>query len=94
MILLFTVSGEQSEDILQRLKSRMIEYGLELHPDKTKIVYCRNYFRKEEYDRTVLFFWATVFNREPLRACMAKRDVLSFLVQQSVNWPKTVFERS
>ncbi|NDA63958.1 MAG: reverse transcriptase, partial [Chitinophagia bacterium] len=29
------------------IKDRMIEYGLEIHPDKTKIVYCRQEERRE-----------------------------------------------
>ncbi len=42
-------SREQATWLLQRLKERMANCGLELHPEKTKIVYCRDYRRKEEY---------------------------------------------
>ena len=33
---------EQAQAVLDALRSRMAEVGLELHPDKTKIVYCQN----------------------------------------------------
>jgi len=32
---------------LETLKERMQEVGLELHPKKTKLVYCKDYRRKE-----------------------------------------------
>ena len=33
--------------LLEELKARMQEYELTLHPEKTKIVYCKNYRRNE-----------------------------------------------
>ena len=41
-------SKEDAEAMLEKLKARMWEYELTLHPDKTKIVYCRNGERNEE----------------------------------------------
>ena len=38
-------SKEEAEDLLEKLKERMQEYALKLHPQKTKIVYCKNYRR-------------------------------------------------
>jgi RNA-directed DNA polymerase len=38
-----------AEQILQLVSQRMESVGLELHPQKTKIVYCRDYRRKEKY---------------------------------------------
>jgi len=35
--------------LLSELGSRFKECGLELHPDKTKIVYCKDENRKKEY---------------------------------------------
>ena len=35
------------------IKDRMIEYGLEIHPDKTKIVYCRQEERREKQPEEV-----------------------------------------
>jgi RNA-directed DNA polymerase len=40
-------SKEQAEHILKRLMVRLQECKLEIHPDKTKIVYCKDSNRKE-----------------------------------------------
>ena len=39
----------QAELVKQKLGERFRECGLELHPDKTQIVYCRDSNRKEKY---------------------------------------------
>jgi len=39
-IVIHTRSKEQSNFILDKLKARLKEYTLEVHPEKTKIVYC------------------------------------------------------
>ncbi|MCF6169531.1 MAG: hypothetical protein L3J66_00950 [Bacteroidales bacterium] len=38
-----------AERTLNAIRSRMKSAGLELHPEKTKIVYCRDYRRKDKY---------------------------------------------
>lgn len=40
---------EEAEEILQALHQRFKECGLELHPSKTKIVYCKDGARKGDY---------------------------------------------
>ncbi|GAB3697347.1 hypothetical protein GCM10028793_21310 [Nocardiopsis oceani] len=35
-------SEQQARHVLQAIKGRMGEVGLELHPDKTKVVYCKD----------------------------------------------------
>ncbi|MBX3257172.1 MAG: group II intron reverse transcriptase/maturase [Chitinophagaceae bacterium] len=40
---------EEAERLLLLLVSRMQEYNLTLHPEKTKIVYCKNYHRTEHH---------------------------------------------
>lgn len=42
-------SKRQADFILQKLHARMRECGLELHPEKTKQVYCRDYRRQEKH---------------------------------------------
>ena len=39
----------QAQMALQRIESRFREVGLELHPDKTRIVYCKDINRRESY---------------------------------------------
>jgi len=44
----------QAEEVLKTLKERMLKCGLELHPEKTKLVYCKDYRRQENHE-TVKF---------------------------------------
>ena len=39
----------QAEQLLEHVKMRMVECGLELHPLKTKIVYCKDSKRRENH---------------------------------------------
>jgi RNA-directed DNA polymerase len=39
----------QAREVLAALQTRMAEVGLELHPDKTKIVYCKDRNRRQPY---------------------------------------------
>ena len=45
-------SEVQAETLRQELIARMTEVGLELHPEKTKIVYCQDDNRKRTYSCT------------------------------------------
>lgn len=42
-------SLKHAEHILTTIKNRMHQIGLELHPQKTKMVYCKDYRRKGNY---------------------------------------------
>ncbi|MNZ37125.1 Group II intron-encoded protein LtrA [compost metagenome] len=42
-------SQAQAEYVLRRLAARFAECGLELHPDKTRIVYCRDINRPDDH---------------------------------------------
>ena len=42
-------SKRHAEELLEQIETRMQEVGLDLHPAKTKIVYCRDYRRKGKY---------------------------------------------
>jgi RNA-directed DNA polymerase len=59
-------SKEEAEQLLQRLKERFAECGLELHPDKTRIVYCKDDDRKEHHQETSFDFLGYTFR--PRRA--------------------------
>lgn len=56
-IVIHTRSREQSDFILDKLKVRLAEYSLEVHPEKTRIVYCYRTARFfiEEKDMPVSF---------------------------------------
>ena len=48
-------SEDRARQVLAALRQRMEQVGLELHPDKTKIVYCRDGNRRRPWDGPVSF---------------------------------------
>lgn len=52
---------EEAKQLLQTLNARMKECKLELHPIKTKIVYCKDADRKGEYKSTAFDFLGYTF---------------------------------
>jgi RNA-directed DNA polymerase len=51
----------EAEELLKQLKERFAECGLELHPDKTRIVYCKDDDRREDYPETKFDFLGYTF---------------------------------
>jgi RNA-directed DNA polymerase len=51
----------QAKDVLAALDARMAEVGLQLHPDKTKIVYCKDRKRRLGYENTSFTFLGYTF---------------------------------
>jgi RNA-directed DNA polymerase len=68
-IVIHCSSKEQAEKILAALESQMSNYSLTLHPEKTKVVYCKNYFRNEDHDQHSFTFLSYTFRP---RAAMDK----------------------
>ena len=54
-------SQEEAVELLNELKVRFEECGLELHPDKTCIVYCKDDDRREEHPETKFDFLGYTF---------------------------------
>lgn len=54
--LVHCVSLKQAEKVLQMLKQRFMECGLEIHPDKSHIVYCKHARRRGNHDKTTFTF--------------------------------------
>jgi RNA-directed DNA polymerase len=54
-------SQRQARYLLARLKSRLEECGLELHPKKTRVVYCRDIHRRQEYEHIQFDFLGYTF---------------------------------
>ena len=48
-IVIHCQSRGEAEKLLASLENRMAAYSLTLHPEKTKIVYCKNYQRNEDH---------------------------------------------
>ena len=54
-------SEEEAQQLLSALQSRFESCGLELHPVKTKIVYCKDGSRKGQYENTGFDFLGYTF---------------------------------
>lgn len=54
-------SEEQAQLVLRRLAKRLQEVGLELHPDKTRIVYCKDVNRYAEHHTIQFTFLGYTF---------------------------------
>ena len=55
------VTRAQANKVLAALHERMAEVGLELHPDKTKIVYCKDSNRRGDFEHTSFTFLGFTF---------------------------------
>ena len=63
----------EAERLLGALKERMKECSLELHPEKTKIVYCKDANRKDDHDNISFDFLGYTFR--PRRSCTKKGKI-------------------
>lgn len=46
----------EAEHLLASIQERLQSFELELHPEKTKLVYCKNYLRKEQHEHNSFTF--------------------------------------
>jgi group II intron reverse transcriptase/maturase len=60
-------SEAEAQHMLEVLKERFLSCGLELHPVKTKIVYCKDGSRKGHYEHTSFDFLGYTFRRRLCR---------------------------
>lgn len=54
-------SQKEAKEVLEAIRSRLKECGLELHPEKTKIVYCKDADRKGSYEHESFDFLGYTF---------------------------------
>jgi RNA-directed DNA polymerase len=54
--------------VLARIATRMQEVGLRLHPDKTRIVYCKDGRRRAEHEHTTFTFLGYAFRARGARS--------------------------
>jgi RNA-directed DNA polymerase len=68
-ILCHCQSRAQAEALRKRLTVRMADCQLALHPDKTKIVYCRDERRRDAYPEVSFDFLGYTFKPRKVRRC-------------------------
>lgn len=67
---------ENAQNLLTKLTERMNECGLDLHPEKTKIVYCKDGGRKENYPNKQFDFLGFTFRQ---RTALNRKENKLFL---------------
>jgi RNA-directed DNA polymerase len=59
--LLHCKSGKQAEFVMRKLTERLESCGLEIHPDKSRIVYCKDKNRTGDYKEITFDFLGYTF---------------------------------
>jgi RNA-directed DNA polymerase len=67
-IVIHCSNREEAERLLTQLENRMQEFALTLHPEKTKIVYCKNYQRNEKHDNESFTFLSYTFQPRTIKS--------------------------
>ncbi len=62
------VSRRQAEHVLAGIAERMNAVGLNLHPDKTRVVYCQDGKRRGEHEHTTFTYLGFTFRARKARA--------------------------
>lgn len=71
-IVIHCSSKAEAERMRSELETRMQEFALTLHPEKTKIVYCKNYQRLERHDNESFTFLSYSFQPRTMKAKFGK----------------------
>jgi RNA-directed DNA polymerase len=76
--LVHCASREQGQHVLAKLKERMQDCGLELHPEKTCLVYCKDGFRRANAEVTSFTFLGFDFAARPAKSVRTGKLFRSF----------------
>jgi group II intron reverse transcriptase/maturase len=72
------VNRGQAERLVWAIGDRMSQVGLRLHPDKTKIVYCKDSNRRATYEHTAFTFLGYTFRPRAARHERQRKTFTSF----------------
>ena len=86
-------SKAHAEQTLKAIGQRMNSIGLELHPEKTKIVYCRDRRRREKYPEVKFDFLGYSFQPRPTKVKTSKRLFLGFDCAISISSRKRIADK-
>lgn len=86
-------SQNHAEHTLKAIKSRMHQIGLELHPEKTKIVYCRDYRRQEKYPNVKFDFLGYSYQPRTTKSKKSKGLYLGFDCGISISSRKRIADK-
>ena len=86
-------SRTHAEQTLKSIEQRMKEVGLELHPEKTKIVYCRDYRRQEKYPEVKFDFLGYSFQPRTTKSKTRSGLFLGFDCAISISSRKRIADK-
>lgn len=69
---------EESNEVLKAIRGRITDCELSLHPEKTKIVYCKTANRKKKFKTVKFDFLGFSFQPRPLMSSRTKKLFLSY----------------
>lgn len=82
-----------AEQVLNAVHQRMASVGLELHPQKTKIVYCRDYRRKEKHPIVKFDFLGYSFQPRSAFSKKTKKMFLGYDCAISISSRKRIADK-
>ena len=91
-IIIHCKTQQQAEQTLEALKQRMQSCGLELHPAKTKIVYCKDHKRTGNHEHVKFDFLGYTFKPRPSKSRKDGFMFLGFDLGMSVKAGKRILE--
>lgn len=86
-------SKAHAEQMLEAIRQRMKEVGLELHPQKTKIVYCRDYRRQGKHPEVKFEFLGYSFQPRSTKSKTGKSMFLGFDCAISISSRKRIADK-
>ncbi len=92
-VIIHCVSQFYAERLLKLLHLRMQSVGLELHPQKTKIVYCKDYRRRENYPTIKFEFLGYSFQPRMTKSKQTKGLFLGFDCAISIGSRKRIADK-
>ena len=85
---------KEAQALLEALKQRFIECRLEIHTDKTKLVYCKSYLHKDnKYENTSFTFLGYEFRARPAENSKTGEIFTSFLPAISPKAKKSILAK-
>ena len=78
-VVVHCVTERQAHQVREAIGRRLADVGLLLHPDKTRIVYCKDYKRHLDYDQVTFTFCGYEFRPRKAYDKVRKRSFTGFL---------------
>ena len=91
-IIVHCLTQTQAEHSLLKIKKRVSDCGLTLHPKKTKIVYCKDYRRREDYQEVKFDFLGYTFQPRSSKSKKTGKLFLGFDCAMSIRSRSGIFE--